>query len=70
VGLLKKLHDKGIATVTELHTVETKEKEDRTEESHKNEVMRGIFKYTDKVICISPSAINMLMDKYDAPRVS
>ncbi len=68
VGLLKKFYENNIATVTILHTVETKSKEDKSEEEHKNNVMRGIFRYTDKAVCISPSAIKMLMEKYGAPR--
>ncbi len=68
VGLLKKLNENNIATVTILHTVETRPKEDQVEEEHKNKVMAGIFEYTDKAVCISPSAIQMLMEKYKAPR--
>lgn len=68
VGLLRKLNENNIATVTILHTVETKPKEDKNEERHKNKVMQGIFRYTDKAVCISPSGIPMLMEKYNAPR--
>jgi len=68
VKLLKKFYENNIATVTTLHTVETEPKEDKREEKHKNDVMRGIFKFTDKAISISPSGISKLMEKYDAPR--
>ena len=47
---------------------ETEPKENKAEEEHKGKVMRGIFKFTDKAVSISPSGIPMLMEKYDAPR--
>ena len=62
VELLKGLRENNIPNITITHTILSEP------DKHKENVMKGILKYTDKLICLSPCAIFRLMKRYDAPR--
>lgn len=68
VEMLQGLKEANLANMVILHTVELKPKEDKDEEAHRTRVMKGIFEYAQKIICISDSVIPGLMKKYGAPR--
>lgn len=62
VYMLEKLKDYNIPTITITHTLE------RGMSDFKNNVMKGILEYTDKVVCLTPSAVGRFREMYNAPR--
>ncbi len=62
VNFLRILKERKVPNIVIGHTVLSNPDE------QKKEVMKGILENTDKFICLTPSAINILMRKYNAPR--
>ena len=62
VNYLKTLKENNIPSITITHTLE------KGMSDFKNNVMEGILEYTDKVICLTPSAVGRFREMYDAPR--
>jgi glycosyltransferase involved in cell wall biosynthesis len=62
VNMLKTLKENNIPTITITHTLERKMSD------FKNDVMRGIIENTDKIVCLTPSAIKRFNELYDIPK--
>lgn len=62
INILKTLKENNIPSITITHTLE------REMSNFKNNVMRGILEYTDKIICLTPSAITRFKELYNAQR--
>jgi len=62
VYLLEGLNKNNIPNITITHTILS------NPDKHKEEVMKGILKNTDKVICLTPSAITILNERYGAEK--
>lgn len=76
IQFIKGLHDNGITNITIPHTTLRNPKGyndpsyllNTKKGDQYEEVMMGILKYTDQVICMTPTAIDILEDTYNAPR--
>ncbi len=63
IPVLRRLHENGVPTITIFHTILA------NPDRQKREVTEGIIRYTDKIICLSPSGLKTLMEKYqNTPR--
>ncbi len=62
VNLLRGLSENNIPTITIAHTLLS------TPSPFKKDVMKGILKHTNKVVCITPSAITRFREVYGAER--
>lgn len=56
------LHENGVRSVVVPHTILSEPNE------IKRETLRNFGRYADKVICLTPSAVDILNDKYGLPR--
>lgn len=62
VNLLRKLKENNLPTITIAHTLLSNPSE------FKKEIMQGILEYSDKIVCLTPSAITRFKEIYNASR--
>ncbi len=76
VPFIKGLYNNRITNIVIPHTV-LKDPENYNDSNNKinprkgeqyERVMKEVLKYTDQVICLTPSVIDILIERYDAPR--